>query len=282
MMTVTTLVGLRAINTLSTIIVPILAAVCLLMLWESLKHGSVGSILAHAPLEGLSFGDTVSSVVGGFVVGAVIMPDTCRFIEKPRGAVWTAVLTYFVSSVIVTVIGGLAALATGKVEILDLMLFMGLGGGAFVIVLGGSWILNALNLYSAALSIGVAVPQSRREITTLVAGLAGSLLAFLQILDHFLTFLFYLSIVFVPIASIIIVDFFLFRRAAYTGAALNSIKPVEVAALVAWGAGACIAVLGSAGYLRISGIAAIDAMVAAAVVYGALRWRPRAAASESP
>jgi cytosine permease len=281
MMTVTTLVGLRAINTLSTIIVPILAAVCLLMLWESLKHGSVGSILAHAPLEGLSFGDTVSSVVGGFVVGAVIMPDTCRFIVKPRGAVWTAVLTYFVSSVIVTVIGGVAALATGKVEILDLMLFMGLGGGAFVIVLGGSWILNALNLYSAALSIGVAVPQSRREITTLVAGLAGSLLAFLQILDHFLTFLFYLSIVFVPIASIIIVDFFLFRPAAYTGAALNSIKPVEVAAVVAWGAGACIAVLGSAGYLRISGIAAIDAMVAAAVVYGALRWRPRAAASES-
>ena len=127
MMMLTTLVGLRAINTLSTIIVPVLAAVCLLMLWESLKHGSVGNILARAPLEGLSFGDTVSSVVGGFVVGAVIMPDTCRFIEKPRGAVWTAVLTYFVSSVIVTLIGGVAALATGKVEILGLMLFAGFG-----------------------------------------------------------------------------------------------------------------------------------------------------------
>ena len=190
---------------------------------------------------------TGTTLVGGFVVGAVIMPDTCRFIEKPRGAVWTAVLTYFVSSVIVTVIGGLAALATGKVEILDLMLFMGLGAGAFIIVLGGSWILNALNLYSAALSIGVAVPQSRRGITTVVAGVAGTLVAFLQILDHFLTFLFYLSIVFVPIASIIIVDFFLVRPAAYAGAALNSIKPVEAAALA----------------------------------YGALRWRPLAAYPES-
>ena len=280
LMTGTTLVGLRAINTLSTIIVPILAVVCLLMLWESLKHGSVGSILAHAPLVGLSFGDTVSSVVGGFVVGAVIMPDTCRFIEKPRGAVWTAVLTYFVSSVIVTVIGGLAALATGKVEILDLMLFMGLGAGAFVIVLGGSWILNALNLYSAALSIGVAVPKSRREITTLVAGLAGTLVAFLQILDHFLTFLFYLSIVFVPIASIIIVDFFLVRPAAYAGAALDSIKPVEAAALAAWALGAVVAVLGSAGYVRLTGIAAVDAMLVSAVAYAALRWRPAAAVSE--
>src|SRR5580692_2550556 len=69
MMTGTTLVGLRAINLLSTIIVPILAIVCSLMLWQSLKHGSVEGILAHAPLTGLSFGDTVSAVVGGFVVG---------------------------------------------------------------------------------------------------------------------------------------------------------------------------------------------------------------------
>jgi len=281
LMTGTTLVGLRAINTLSTIIVPILAIVCLLMLWESLKHGSVGSILAHAPVTGLSFGDTVSAVVGGFVVGAVIMPDTCRFIEKPKGAVWTAVLTYFLSSVIVTVIGGLAALATGKVEILDLMLFMGLGAGAFIIVLGGSWILNALNLYSAALSIGVAIPRSQRGITTVVAGLAGTLVAFLQILDHFLTFLFYLSIVFVPIASIIIVDFFLVRPAAYAGAALNSIKPVEAAALAAWAVGACVAVLGSQGYVRLTGIAAVDAMLVSAVAYGALRWRPATAVSES-
>jgi len=43
--------------------------------------------------------------------------------------VWTSVLTYFVSGVAVVVIGGVAALATGKVEILDLMLYMGLGAG---------------------------------------------------------------------------------------------------------------------------------------------------------
>lgn len=281
LMTLTTLVGLRAINALSVIIVPVLAVVCLLMLLESLKQGSVVSILGRAPLAGMSFGDTVSSVVGGVIVGAVIMPDTCRFIERPHGAVWTAVLTYFVSNVIVTVIGGVAALATGRVEILNLMLFMGLGAGAFAIVLGGSWILNALNLYSAALSIGVAVPRSRREITTLVAGLAGTLAAFLQILDHFLTFLFYLSIVFVPIASIIIVDFFLLRPAAYAGAALESIKPVEAAALIAWAGGACVAVLGSAGVLRLTGIAAVDAMLVSALLYGALRWRPAAAVSES-
>jgi cytosine permease len=93
--------------------------------------------------------------------------------------------------------------------------------------------------------------------------------------------LFYLSIVFVPIASIIIVDFFLVRPAAYAGAALQSIKPVEAAALGAWALGACVAVLGSQGFVRLTGIAAVDAMLVSAIAYGALRWRPAAAQPES-
>jgi cytosine permease len=273
LMTFTTLVGLRAINALAIVIVPILGLVCLIMLHKSLEVGSLGDILARAPVSGMAFGDIVSAMVGGVIVGAVIMPDTCRFIDKSSGAVWTSVLTYFVTGVAVTAIGGIAALATGKVDMLDLMLSTGLGAGAFIIVLGGSWILNALNLYSAALSIGVAVPRSRRGVTTVVAGVAGTLLAFLQILDHFLTFLFYLSIVFVPVASILVVDFFLLRPAAYVGKGIESIKRVESGALMAWGVGAVVAVLGSAGFLRLTGIAAVDALLASAAAFLALRWR---------
>jgi cytosine permease len=279
LMTLTTLVGLAAINMLSVVIVPILGIVCLLMLRQSLGIGGVTELLARAPAAGMSFGDTASAVVGGVIVGAVIMPDTCRFIDRAGGAVWTSVLTYLVTNVAVTVIGGLAALATGRVEILDLMLFMGLGIGAFAIVLGGSWILNALNLYSVALSVGVALPRARRRIITLLGGAAGTAVAFLQILDHFLTFLFYLSIVFVPVASIIIIDFFLVRPADYRGEAIHAVKPLEMAALAAWAVGACIAVLGSAGVLRLTGIAAVDALGVSAVLYGALRWRPWRAVS---
>ena len=280
LMTGTTLVGLRAINMLSVIVVPILLVVCALMLSNSIEHDSIGGLLRMAPASGMSFGDTVSAVVGGVIVGAVIMPDTCRFIGPMHGAVWTAVLTYFFSGAGVIIIGGLAGLATGRIEILDLMLFMGLGWGAFAIVLGGSWVLNALNLYSAGLSVGAAAPAVRREIATLGCGLVGTLAAFLKILDHFLTFLFYLSIVFVPVASIIIIDFFFIRPADYLGSASTSVRKVEPAALMAWAAGACIAVLGSAGFLRISGIAAVDAMVVTGIVYGMLRWRPRALASQ--
>jgi len=281
LMTWTTLVGLRAINMLSLIIVPILCVVCALMLLVSVKHGSIVELLRRAPPSGMSFGDTVSAVVGGVIVGAVIMPDTCRFIDRAYGAVWTAVLTYFVSGAAVTLIGGLAGLATGRAEILELMLSMGLGTGAFAIVLGGSWVLNSLNLYSTSLSIGAAAPRTHRGLTTMVCGVVGTFTAFMQILDHFLTFLFYLSVVFVPIAAIIAVDFFLIRPTAYLGSASAHVKPVEPAALLAWGLGAAVAVLGSTGYLRLSGIAAVDAMLVSGFVFLALRFRPWAAVTES-
>jgi len=277
LMTVTTLVGLRAINMLSTLIVPVLMVVCGLMLLSAVRHGSVMEILASAPQSGMSFGDAVSVVVGGYIVGAVIMPDTCRFIGPAHGAVWTSILTYLVSGAAVPLIGGLAGLATGRTEVLDLMLYMGLGAGAFVIVFGGSWLLNALNLYSAGLSVDAAIPWMRRERATLLCGLIGTIAAFLQILDHFLTFLFYLSIVFVPIASVIVLDCFFIRPADYLDEVAASVTRIEPAALAAWAIGASVAVLGSAGFVRLSGIAAVDALVVAAIVYGALRWRSRTA-----
>jgi cytosine permease len=274
LITGTTLIGLKAINRLSMLIVPVLLLVCVLLLAKSLQHDSAASILARAPAAGMSFGDAVSAIVGGYIVGAVIMPDTCRFIVSPHGAVWTAVLTYFVSSAAIMIIGGLAALALHRTEMLDLMLAMGLGAGAFAIVIGGSWLLNALNLYSAALSVDAAVPRFSRSTTTLLCGAVGTLAAFLNILDHFLAFLFYLSIVFVPVASVIVIDFFWLRRSDYL-VGDGASRGIEPPALAAWAVGAGVALAGSAGFLRLTGVAALDALLVTGFLYVALRWRSR-------
>jgi len=280
-MTGTTLVGLKAINRLSYVIVPVLILVCGLMFVRTLGHGDIGGILRLAPATGMSFGDAVSAVVGGVIVGAVIMPDTCRFIGPARGAVWTSVLTYFITNGLVMLIGGLAALALHRDDMLELMLAMGLGAGAFAIVIGSSWLLNALNLYSAALSVDAALPSLPRAWTTLFCGALGTLAAFLGLLEHFLSFLFYLSIVFVPVASIIVLDCFLLRPADYLGPAEPPVRAVEPAALLAWAAGAAFAVLGSMGWVRLTGIAALDAMLVSGALHALLHRRVRAAAASA-
>jgi hypothetical protein len=51
------------------------------------------------------------------------------------------------------------------------------------------------------------------------------------------------------------------------------VRDIEPSALVAWGAGAAFAVLGSMGIVRLSGIAALDALFVSGALYAALRWR---------
>ena len=66
-------------------------------------------------------------------------------------------------------------------------------------------------------------------------------------------------------------------EAAHVGASPSSESYLRIDRIIE----ACVAVLGSAGYLRLTGIAAVDAMLVAAVLYGVLRWRPRTVAPES-
>ena len=271
-MTATTLVGLKAINRLAMIVTPLLGMTILLMLVKLNGAGSIVSILNRGSGTALGLGGVMSAIVGTAVVGAVIMPDTCRFIKGSRGAIGVAIIAFLIASTAVTLVGGLAGLATGQLNILALMLALGLGAGAFAIVFGGSWTLNALNLYSATLSVGAAAPNWPRRLVVLLCGAGGTLFAFLHILDFFIPFLIYLAVIFVPVGGIIIVDFFLLRQADYLGESYQNKSYWHWRALASWAAGTGVAVLAMQGIFTLTGTAAIDAILTAALVHGLFGW----------
>ncbi|MEL7022161.1 MAG: cytosine permease [Pseudomonadota bacterium] len=266
LMTMTTIYGFRAINILSMWLVPAMILVTGVFLVSSLGQRDWSATMASTDVSTLSFGHAVSAVVGGVIVGAVIMPDITRFIRGWRGALYTALLSYLVVQVVVMTAGGLAADLQGSGDLLEILLAAGLGWGAFVLVIAGSWVLNALNLYSAGLSVQASIDAPTLKLT-LALGVLGTLAAFLNILDRFLDFLFYLSIVFVPVAGVIVVDHFLARPAAYQETYLDEVDAVSPTALMAWAAGSGVALAGAGGWLTVSGIAALDAMVVSASLY---------------
>ena len=208
-MTITTIYGFKAINMLSTILVPVMMVVTVLLVSNALEVRSFAETLALKQASKISFGDAISSVVGGVIIGAVILPDITRFIRHWRGAVYTALLSSLVVQSIVMIAGGLAADALSNNDLLDVMIVMGLGWAAFVVIIAGSWVLNSLNLYSTTLSVEATFPKIENRLLIVVLGAFGTIAAFLNILDYFLTFLFYLAIVFVPVAGVIAVDYFL-------------------------------------------------------------------------
>jgi cytosine permease len=276
-MTTTTIYGFRAINSLSLLLVPVLMVVTAMLVSQALEVRSLGEVFASTVEDELSFGAAMSSVVGGVIIGAVILPDITRFIRNWRGGIYTAVLSYAVIGSIVQGAGALAAIAFGNDDLLDVMIVIGLSWAAFAIVIAGSWVLNSLNLYSTSLSVEATIMNLNNRLLIVVLGALGTIAAFFNILDYFLTFLFYLAIVFAPVAGVIAVDYILLRRDAYHGERLAAERDILPLALLAWLAGAIVALLGSEALLRITGIAALDAiLVAAAAHYSLSRIAPYA------
>ena len=269
-MTITTIYGFRAINTLSLLLVPVLMVVTVMLLMKALGVRPLSETLSFAQAADLSFGDAMSSVVGGVIIGAIILPDITRFIREWQGGIYTAILSYLVIGSIVQGAGGLAATAFGNHDLLDVMIVIGLGWAAFAIVIAGSWILNSLNLYSTMLSIEATIPSLPNKLLIIGLGAFGTLAAFLNILDVFLTFLFYLAIIFAPVAGVIAVDYLWVRRSAYHEERIARERAVIPSALVAWATGAVVALLGANGVVSVTGVAALDAILVTAVAYGVL------------
>ncbi|MGB5330966.1 MAG: cytosine permease [Woeseiaceae bacterium] len=269
-MTITTIYGFKAINTLSLLLVPVMMVVTAVLVTKALGIRSFDETFAAAQLSQISLGHAISSVVGGVIVGAVIMPDITRFIRHWRGAVYTALLSYGLVQGIVMTSGGLASDVLTNDDFLDVLIVMGISWGAFVIVIAGSWVLNSLNLYSTSLSIEATFPKTENKLLIVGLGALGTIAAFMNILDYFLTFLFYLAIVFVPVAGVIAVDHFFARPQAYFENLKVAERLVSPMALIAWAAGSVVALLGAESIVTLTGIAALDAALVSALSYAIL------------
>jgi len=264
LITVTTIIGFRAINLVSTLMIPVLMLVALVFLAAVI--GQEAELVISEPE--MSLGDGISSIVGSIVIGCIIMPDITRFLRSSTGALATSGASYMVFQPFVMWVGASAALALATDDITTIMLTLGLGLGAFAIIIAGSWVLNALNLYSAVLGVTASFPRVNARNTTILLGALGVTAGLMNILDSFIEFLFYLSIVFIPVAGVVIVDHFLVRQTHYAVDVVTDNQPLNLPGLLAWFAGAAVALAGSEGVIvSFTTVAAIDAMVISASLY---------------
>jgi len=275
-MTVTTIFGFKAINILATLMVPILAFVTFLFAKSALETQGLTELLAVKRTASITKGQGISAIVGAIIIGAIILPDITRFVRHWSGAIYTSVIAYFVVQLSVMGAAALAGGVSGKTDILDIMLDLNLGIGAFLIVIGSSWVLNSLNLYSAILGTKATFPKLNSTWLAIGLGAAGVIAALMNLLDSFIPFLIFLSDIFIPVAGVIIIDALLIRRPDYHIETLSRNRAFNWAGLCAWGVGAGFALMISNNIIPSpTGITSIDAIVLAGVTYIALSWRDR-------
>ncbi|MEL7031094.1 MAG: cytosine permease [Pseudomonadota bacterium] len=267
-MTGVTFAGFRAINLLATLMVPVLAVVTVILAYSALNTQPLPAMMAVEKPTTLTLGGGISAIVGAIIIGAIILPDITRFVKSWRGAMGVTFISYMIVQLLVMASASLASSATGSHDIIDIMLQFGLGLGAFVIVIAGSWVLNALNLYSTVLSIKATFPNLNRSLLIIGLGVFGAGAALLNLLDVFVVFLIYLSIIFIPVAGIVIMDYLFVRRADYRIEQLEQNRKFAPIAFCAWFIGAAVSLLMYWGVLQSpSKIEAIDAIVLTAISY---------------
>jgi cytosine permease len=155
----------------------------------------------------------ISVVIGSYIIGIVVLPDMMRYARSAGHAILAAVFSLMVALPLVLSAAAFITAAGGPKDLVQLVLALGLGAIALIVLTFASWTNNANNLYSSSLVFAAIIPSIPKWKLVVVAGILGPVLALLPVLDYYLPFLLAVSILFPPLVGIYASDFFFCARA---------------------------------------------------------------------
>ncbi|MDA5194152.1 cytosine permease [Govanella unica] len=260
-----TIAGFKGIDILARFLVPLLAL--LLGYAAFLSFDKIPSWSAPGGLPTMTFSIAVSAVIGSYIAGVIIQPDYSRFARKASHALWAAFIALGVSFPLVQFLSAVPSVATGQHDLIIIMIALGIGVPAFLLLLLSSWSSNVLCLYSSALSLSTIFTRAHLWQITLGIGIVGTILALFNVEQYFISFLVLLGVAIPPIAAIYVLDMFIVRRGNYNEQALADAPAINVGSFAAWGLGILVGYLASENILSLSGIASIDSILVSSVSY---------------
>ena len=266
LMVLTTIWGFKALDKLSVFAVPLMMALLGSAVVFALRKVSWEGILA-VPGTGMSSGKSVSLVVGSFIVGATILPDLCRYARRTWEGVAAAAVSLGLVFPAVFFSAMIPSLATGQKDLILIMMGLGMGLPALVLIIFATWSTNSHNLYATSLTLSSIFPRYPKWKITIAAGIIGTILAALGIMDYFIDFLLFLGITIPPIAGIYVADFFCVRGRKYDVADLKTRPDWNWVAFAAWSVATLIGIVTVQGYFTLTSIPACDSILAAFGLY---------------
>jgi cytosine permease len=262
--------GFKGIDKLALVLVPAMAG--FMIYAASLSYGRIQSWdIPTGVSEPLTFPLAVSAVIGSYIAGVIIQPDYSRFARNIQHAMWAVFIALGLSFPVVQFLAAVPSVATGKQDLMAIMLSLGIGVPAFLLLLLGSWSSNVLNLYSSSLSLATIFTRVHLWQLTVAVGVIGTALAFLHVQDYLVNYLILLGIAIPPIGSIYIVDVLFVRRGHCDDSALEREPGVDIRAFIAWLMATAVGYFSSENIFTILGIASMDTILVASIVYGALK-----------
>jgi cytosine permease len=273
LMTMSTIIGFKALDRLAVVAVPVLGIILALVVWAALDRHGLVTVPAAGPSEPMGFGIAISALIGAYMLAVATMPDLSRYTRTTRGAIASMVLSFPIATPLMMTAAAIPALATGETSIMKLVVQFGFGTPVLFLLVLPTWTVNSLNLYSSSLSLGTTFPRVRPWLFTMLGGTMGAGFALMGILDAFIPFLLFLGLIIPPIAAIYVIDALTLWRDADSAASIAAVPAVRWPALATWLGSIIVAVLAAYQGWTVTTVPALDATVFAALVYALVRRR---------
>jgi NCS1 family nucleobase:cation symporter-1 len=180
---------------------------------------------------------------------------------------------YFISSSLFYFVGGLSNAYLGMSDPIAIIATYGLGIPALLIIVLSTTTTTFLDIYSAAITFKNMRPKESLNRQVLIVGLLGTLIALIFPMEEYEWFLLLIGGAFIPLASIMITDYYVVCRGKYLIDELvgGKVRNVRVSGIASW-------VLGFITYMLISVYmswlgATLPSMLITSVIYYVLsRW----------
>lgn len=261
--TVTTIYGIRTLEKLANVAVPILMVFLVYVVYIAIGDEQIVPDTTSA-LPTMSLFEGISALVGSSILVPVLMADFSRYIYTDKQSLFS-VLGVTIGAPLVWIMAAVLADKTGEVDIIMIMNKFKMVLPTFILIFVSTWVTNATNLYSVALTFSTLSDKGGYTKLTIISGILGTILAIAGFADYFIDFLLILAIFSPAIASIYIIDFFIVKEQNYD---LAEVEDWGMIALVSWFVGSGIALLTFYELFSLSGAYYVDAFI----IYGLIYW----------
>ena len=260
-----TIYGFKALDKLAVVLVPCMLGLLAYTCYISLQKEGAYALLANQAQE-ISFGHGVSAVVGTYIVGVITMPDFTRYANSVRHAVIAAAIGLCVSFPIVMIMAAVPSVVSGEQDLIKLMVALGIGVPALLMLIFSTWSSNVLVLYSGSLSAAIIFKSLTFWKIVLAFGLIGMSLAMLGIMDYYVPFLVVLGIAIPPVGAIYVIHYLLNRR-QLENIYLSKTSKIELDSILAWVSGFMAGLLSSYSNVSLFSTPSLDAIFVTSLVY---------------
>ncbi|PSR22168.1 MAG: cytosine permease [Sulfobacillus acidophilus] len=264
-LTVTALVyaGILAMGWLAYVTVPLFLTMMVMGL-SHLIHARHPVMLWHGPGGSpLGIAAAVTVVVGSFITGAVLSPDMTRFHRNRPDVVKQTVATFVVGNVLIAGVGIVFAQWARSSNLTGALAAALVGVAGWLLFITSTVKVSDWDIYGAALALVngldlLGMRHVRRKTMSVVVGAVGTVAGMLGLVHAFEPFLLIMGVAVPPVAGIVIIDYFYFRR---RGGGRDGRLIDQVIAFLAWMVGFGV------GLAVPWGIGALNSLFAAGIIY---------------